>query len=163
MPAAISIDESVQQEIVSPGVAPCAPAPVFDRIARLAAQVFAAPLSAITLVDSYGYQFKSLGRNGHDSFDDRAFSAYAISQKEPFVVLDPLGDVRFRNQPLVTGRSAVRFYIAAPLISRAGRVIGSLHVADTKVRLYVLPAQRAALKDLAAISVFELEQCGRSS
>jgi GAF domain-containing protein len=81
-----------------------------------------------------------------------------MSQKEPFVVLDPLGDARFRNQPLVTGRSAVRFYIAAPLISRAGRVLGALHVADTKVRLYVLPAQRTALKDLAAITVFELEQ-----
>jgi GAF domain-containing protein len=98
---------------------------------------------------------------GH-SFDDRAFSACALQQKEPLIVLDPLGDVRFRNHPVVTGKPSIRFYVAARLVGRNGRVLGTLSIADTKVRLYVLTAQRVALKDLAAIAVFELEHGSRS-
>lgn len=152
MPAAISVDELVQEDAVSQD-AKCSAAPgrSLERIANLAAQVFAAPLSAITLA----------GSGGRHYFDDRAFSALAIQQKEPFVVLDPLGDARFRNHPLVTGKPGIRFYIAVPLVSPIGRVFGTLSVADTQVRLYVLPAQRAALKDLAAIAAFELEPHGR--
>jgi GAF domain-containing protein len=152
MAAAISVDELIQEEFVSQNVKRSAAAQrSLDCIASLAAQVFAAPFSAITLAGSGGRHF----------FDDRAFSALAIQQKEPFVVLDPLGDARFRNHPLVTGKPGIRFYMAVPLVSRIGRVFGTLSVADTQVRLYVLPAQRAALKDLAAIAAFELEQHGR--
>ncbi|HEX6546387.1 MAG TPA: GAF domain-containing protein [Bryobacteraceae bacterium] len=152
MPAASPVVELNHEEFVSQEAKFNAVSPrTLDRIASLTAQVFAAPLSAITLIDSGWCQ----------SFDDRALSSYAMLQKEAFVVLDPLGDARFQNHPLVTGGPGIRFYMAVPLVSRTGRVLGTLSVADTKVRLYVLPAQRAALKDLAAIAVFELEHGGR--
>jgi GAF domain-containing protein len=151
MPAASPVDESIQEEFVSHEAKSSAVSSRTDRTASLAAQVFAAPLSAVTLIDS----------DRRQSFDDRAFSNYAMLQKGPFVVLDPLGDARFRSHPLVTGRPGIRFYMAMPLVSRTGRVLGTLSVADTKVRLYVLPAQCSALKDLAAVAVFELEHGGR--
>ena len=134
------------------------PEPCFDRITRLAAQIFSTPFAAISVADGERLWFKSaFGVDVREIPRDQAFSTHA-SGNEPLVVFDPLGDPRFRDIPCVATQPGVRFYAGMPLITPGGNRIGTLSVLDSKVRLFVNDEQISALKDLAEIVVSELEQ-----
>lgn len=134
------------------------PEPCFDRITRLAAQIFSTPLAALSLVDGARLWFKSaFGVDVREIPCEQTFSAQ-ISGHEPLIVLDPLGDPRFRDIPCVATQPGVRFYAGMPLVAPGGVRLGTLSVLDTKVRLFVTDEQMLALKDLAEIVVSELEQ-----
>lgn len=79
------------------------------------------------------------------------------SSDEPFVVLDTLQDWRFARNPLVTGTPFVRFYAGAPLRTPDGYNVGSLCLIDDKPRTEFPPRQRLILKELAAVTMREME------
>lgn len=81
-------------------------------------------------------------------------------------VPDAIEDVRFAQNPLVTGTPQVRFYAGVPLVTREGAALGTICVIDRKPRL-MKATQEEALKCLARqvvallelrVSVVELEQ-----
>ena len=73
------------------------------------------------------------------------------------VVADAVADQRFADNPLVLGAPSIRFYAGAPLTLSSGECVGTLCVIDRQPR-QVTRAQLAALQDLAACVVEELEQ-----
>jgi PAS domain S-box-containing protein len=131
----------------------------YDRIMRLAARLFSAPTAVVSFLDAQRQWFKSCyGLGIRETERKHAFCTHTIQQKQPLLVLDPLGDARFRENPYVVGEPHVRFYVGAPLVVAGGYRIGTLCVIDYKVR----PAPPAelveSLVDLAAQVVEYLEQ-----
>ena len=137
--------------------------PNFDLITRLAASVFAAPIALITLVDADRQFFKSrYGLDATETPRSDAFCAHAILKSEVLVVPNAADDVRFADNPLVTGDPHIRFYAGAPLETEDGYRLGTLCVLDLKPRLPE-PGQINALQALAkqVVELLELHRAKR--
>ena len=72
------------------------------------------------------------------------------------VVADATQDDRFRNNPLVTGPTGIRFYAGMPLLTREGHALGSLCLIDRRPR-QLDPLAAVALPLLAQQVVDQLE------
>jgi signal transduction histidine kinase len=113
------------------------PEPAFDRVTAMAAELFDAPVSLVTLIDATSQFYKS--RYGIPvEFPapprNMSFCHYTMQQDSVLVVPDALEDARFKGFEYVTGGPGVRFYAGAPLVAREGLRIGTLCVVDTKPR-----------------------------
>jgi PAS domain S-box-containing protein len=143
-----------------------APEPSFDRLTRMAARAFDAPLSLISLVDRERQFLKShQGLENFASLDNCAileprevsFCSHAILTNEITVVCDAAADSRFADNPLVTGDTHIRFYAAAPLRTKEGFHLGTICVLDQQPRPAPDGKQLALLGDLADEVMEQLE------
>ena len=133
------------------------PEDTYDRIARVAAQVFLTPIAAISLIAEDRQFLKSVvGMEARESPRDIAFCAHAILSDEPMVVLDARLDPRFSDNPLVTGEAGIRFYCGAALKTPDGFRIGALCVIDSEPRTEVPQRLIDLLRDLAAQASTEI-------
>lgn len=113
-----------------------APEKDFDDIVVLASEICNTPMSTITLIDKKRQWFKSkIGLEFEEGPRETSFCAHAInSPRENFIVSDTLKDIRFSDNPLVTGYPNIRSYAGVPLIDVDGFALGSLCVIDTEPR-----------------------------
>ncbi|MDV6328137.1 EAL domain-containing protein [Idiomarina sp. Sol25] len=138
-----------------------APEDRFDRITRLARQLFDVPIALVSLVDAERQWFKSSqGLNATETHRDISFCGHAILQPDIFEVADASKDQRFADNPLVSGEPHIRFYAGAPLYTTDGHPIGTLCIID-KVARQLSPAQRSSLRDLADVVASEINQAER--
>jgi GAF domain-containing protein len=130
----------------------------FDKIARLARQVFNVPYSFITFVDSDRVFYKSncstLEKNTLPRED--SLCSIALLNNEVTVFTDTLDHEKLLSNPHVNGENGLRFYAGAPLKTADGYHLGVLCVADREPRL-VASRQIDMLKTLATLVVDELE------
>jgi GAF domain-containing protein len=145
--------------LVSYGILDTAFEDSFDRITRLSAHMFSAPVSLVSLIDTHRQWFKSVhGQLAvRETARDVAFCAHTILGDDVMVVPNATQDPRFRDNPLVTGDAHVRFYAGAPLITADGYALGSICVVDSESRAPLAPHEAQMLKDLAGIVVDLLE------
>ncbi len=135
----------------------------FDRITRLAAALLEMPIALVSLVDAERQWFKSIcGLDATQTPRDIAICGHAILKDELFIVSDARADVRFADNPLVTGAPHVRFYAGRPLKTAQGDRVGTLCVVDRKPRM-LTPTQLALLEDLACIAENELNSDNRDA
>lgn len=107
----------------------------FDRITRLLAHVMRAPMAYISLVDADRQWFKSsCGLALSQTPRDASFCGHAVLSDEPLIVPDAAEDVRFFDNPLVTGEPYIRFYAGHPLRGPGGHKVGTLCIADRRPR-----------------------------
>ncbi|MET0224859.1 MAG: GAF domain-containing sensor histidine kinase [Dokdonella sp.] len=129
----------------------------FDDITRIAAQVCATPMAAISLIDSERQWFKSkVGVAVRETHRDASICAHAILQQGIFEVPDIAQDPRFDALALATGQHDVRFYASAPLRTPEGHALGSVCVLDTQPRR-LSEEQRVILLALARQTMAQLE------
>lgn len=103
----------------------------FDDLVKVASIVCKTPISLISLVDSDRQWFKArIGLEVHELPRDISFCGHTINQLDVFIVNDSDKDVRFADNPIVTGEPFVKFYAGAPLISSQGNAIGTICVID---------------------------------
>lgn len=110
----------------------------FDPLVREAARLFAAPISAISLIDVKRQWFVAqTGLDVNETERSAAFCAHAIMPQAiiPFIVPDTHRDPRFRENPLVTGPPHIRFYCGMPVYV-AGIKLGTLCVIDNRTRTF---------------------------
>jgi PAS domain S-box-containing protein len=132
-----------------------APDPGFDRIVRLARALSGADSAAVSLLDQERLWFKA--RSGVDACEiprDIGFCSHAILESEVLWIEDARADLRFADNPLVTGPPHVRFYAGAPIVVD-GRALGAVCVFDPRPQPFdaTFEAQLRDLADLAAAEV----------
>lgn len=131
------------------------PSETFDRITRMASQLFDLPMSAISLTDSTRQWFKSrVGIDDTSSPRKGAPCAEVTLTRQTLVINDLQADQFYADSPL--GTQGIRFYAGAPLITRDGHGLGSLCVLGTEPRV-ASPAELATLADLAAMVMSQIE------
>lgn len=131
------------------------PSESFDRITRMASQIFGLPVAAVSLTDRDRQWFKSRVGIDHCSIPrDKAPCAAVAESTVPLVVEDLLADPHYADS--VLARAGTRFYAGAPLITSDGYGLGALCVLGTVPR-QVSPAELAGLVDLAAMVMAQIE------
>jgi len=140
------------------GVLDTPPEAAFDRIAQLASRFFRVPIALISLVARERQWFKACyGLEPRQTDRSISFCAHAIQTDTVTVVPDTTRDVRFRDNPLVTGAPGIRFYAGAPLITPDGFKLGTLCILDTEARPPLSLVQQETLESLASLVMDELE------
>ncbi len=132
----------------------------FDRITRIAQSHFQVPIALVSLVDSERQWFKS--RQGLDASEtprDISFCGHTILSDEILYIPNALEDMRFADNPLVTGGPNIRFYAGAPLHSSEGERIGTLCIIDDQARQFS-SAELSLLRDLADCAEEEFSRTG---
>ena len=130
----------------------------FDALAKAASLVCQVPISLISLIDSHRQWFKANVGLPQTSETPRelAFCAHAIHQDAVFEVPNALEDLRFADNPLVTGYPEIRFYAGAPVRLKNGARVGTLCVIDREPRT-LTDTQRQVLVHLATAAARALE------
>lgn len=140
------------------GVLDTPPEPAFDRITALAADLFDAPIAAVSLIDADRQWFKSaLGLTLRETPRAHALGDHAIRSAEVTVIPDARQDPRFAGDPLVIGSPSVRFYAGAPLAAAGGQRLGTLCVMDRSPRPELTVNEKQRLAALAAVVVDEMD------
>jgi len=151
-PVSISglIDEVARQRALNDlGIVDTPPEERFDRVTRLAKQLFGVESAAITLIDHDRQWFKSRqGIVDPETPRSQAFCDITIRTSETMSVVNALDDPRFAENPLVTGDPNIRFYAGHPLVAAGGERVGALCVFDPNPRVFS-EAEKALLRDLA--------------
>ena len=125
------------------------PEPVFDDLAKMAANHCAVPVAIIVLVDEKRLWFKSkIGVTLSELPRDGTPCCHTILGDDLLVVEDARRDPRFAHTPLVAQEPHVRFFASTPLRTADGFNIGTLLVADVRKRR-LSTAQQEALRILA--------------
>ena len=131
------------------------PSESFDRITRMASQIFNLPIAAVSLTDRDRQWFKSrVGVDHHSIPRDKAPCAQVAESSDVLVIPDFAQDACYAESLL--GRSGIRFYAGAPLVTREGYGLGALCVLGTEPRT-IAAFEMTALKDLAAIVMAQIE------
>ena len=92
-------------------------------------------MALISLVDRDRQWFKSnFGLDACETSRDVSFCGHAILGDGLLLVPDAREDVRFHDNPLVTGAPNIRFYAGYPLTVPNGNKMGTLCLIDTKPR-----------------------------
>ncbi|MBL6080727.1 EAL domain-containing protein [Belnapia sp. T18] len=131
------------------------PSEAFDRITRMAAQLFRLPIAAVSLTDLDRQWFKSRIGVEHWSIPrERAPCAEVAETNAPLLIKDLHGDPCYRDSLLA--RSGIRFYAGAPLVTREGHGLGAMCVLGTEPR-EASAAEMQALGDLAAMVMAQIE------
>jgi GAF domain-containing protein len=127
----------------------------FDRITRMASQIFNLPVAAVSLTDRDRQWFKSRVGIDHDSIPrDKAPCSEVAETNEPVVIEDFAASPSYADSLLA--HAGTRFYAGAPLITTDGYGLGALCVLGTEPR-QITPSEMAALIDLAAMVMAQIE------
>ena len=129
-----------------------------NQICLLAQSLFKVPIALVTLVGRDKQKFLAkCGVNADGTSRKDAFCTYAILDDEVLIVGNATQDVRFLQNPLVTGEMHIRFYAGAPLIVRPGIRLGTLCIIDTEPREFS-KEEASRLQMLATVAVNELRR-----
>ncbi|WP_112383114.1 MULTISPECIES: sensor domain-containing phosphodiesterase [Sphingomonas] len=131
------------------------PSESFDRITRMASQIFGLPVAAVSLTDRDRQWFKSRVGVDHCSIPrDKAPCAQVAESTEPLVIEDMAANPCYADS--VLGRAGTRFYAGAPLITSDGYGLGALCVLGSEPR-QISSTELSALVDLAAMVMAQIE------
>lgn len=140
--------------------------PAFDRLVALVKLFFDVPVVTITFMDEEtqylkpACKFNSETESVCTTTREVAFCNYTVLSNEVFVVPNALEDSRFRQNPLVTGLSHLRFYAGAPIILHEGNKsyrLGSLCLMDTKPNHSFSDQQKEILAQFALMAADALK------
>lgn len=131
------------------------PSEGFDRITRMASQLFGLPIAAVSLTDENRQWFKS--RVGVDHWEiprEKAPCADVCAASQIVVIPDLLDSDCYRDSYLAS--TGIRFYAGAPLVTRDSQTLGAICVLGTEPR-EVSEQEQATLRDLAAMVMAQIE------
>jgi phosphoserine phosphatase RsbU/P len=114
-------EQAVGQILVS-GV----PQEGFDRLTRLALNVFDVPISVITLLDTERARpVSGAGMPAGEAPSAETFYETTAALEHMVIVEDARGDERFAGLPAVAGEPGIRFYAGCPITDANGIVVGT--------------------------------------
>lgn len=123
----------------------------FDRITRLAQQLFGVSGAAVSLIAEDRQFLKSVAGDLEVNVPrEDSFCTHTILGPDIHIVEDATKDDRFSRNPGVLGRPNIRFYAGQPLQGPGGHNIGALCIIDQEPHTFD-DEQQQVLQDLAAI------------
>lgn len=124
----------------------------FDRITRLAQNLFGVSAASVSLIGEKNRQYlKSfVGAVSRGADRPDTFCAETIKSSETMIVENALTDDRFRDNPHVTGNPHIKFYAGHPLTGPGGAHVGTFCIIDQSPRSFGAEQQKI-LEDLTAI------------
>jgi EAL domain-containing protein (putative c-di-GMP-specific phosphodiesterase class I)/GGDEF domain-containing protein len=132
-----------------------APSESFDRITRMAGQIFGLPIAAVSLTDRDRQWFKSRIGVSHQSIPRHTAPCAQVAETaETLVIPDLQADSCYCTSGLAG--QGIRFYAGASLTTREGHSLGALCVLGTEPR-EATKEQVAALGDLAKMVMSQIE------
>lgn len=125
---------------------------LFDNVTMLASIICKTPISLISFIDRSRQWFKFAPNLDYvrATPSEYAFFGNTILSEGILEVCDSLIHERFRNNPLVSGNSDIRFYAGAPITLPFGEKVGTICVIDT-VSKQLSSAQKLSLEGLANV------------
>ena len=121
----------------------------FDIITQLAAQICETSMAVISFVDQDKQWFKSsYGLAARETSREVSFCGHTILEKESLIVENAHLDIRFKDNPLVTGNPNIAFYAGNNLTDTEGFNLGTLCVLHTESKI-LTNNQKESLKLLA--------------
>jgi hypothetical protein len=121
----------------------------FDRITRLAKQLFGVETVAISLIDHDRQWLKSqIGTDVKEAKRNDSLCDSTIQGSGIFTIPDTTKDSRFEHNPNVVGRPNIRFYAGYPLTTSGREHVGALCIYDSKPRVFT-EAEAILFRDLA--------------
>jgi diguanylate cyclase (GGDEF)-like protein len=129
----------------------------FDRLTRLAMNIFDVPAAQVTLLDNERLWFKSnLGSHLTEIPRAISFCTHTVDTADGFMLVEDASvDPVFSRNPLVIADPLVRFYAGVSLVHTNGVPLGTFCILDRKSRV-LTKTQRLILKDLAATAQHKL-------
>ncbi|MDD1793980.1 diguanylate cyclase [Enterovibrio sp. ZSDZ42] len=154
---ALPVDEALRlKSLHSLNIVDTADDERFDRLCRLARQMFATKVAAISFIDNDRQWAKScIGTLDRTIPRDISFCAHTILNSEPLVVNHAANDTRFHDNPLVTSEPNIQFYAGYPVKHVNGAIIGTLSIMDDEPRGFDAEDLKC-LKDIAELVQSEL-------
>jgi EAL domain-containing protein (putative c-di-GMP-specific phosphodiesterase class I)/GGDEF domain-containing protein len=131
------------------------PNEAFDRITRMAAQLFQLPVAAVSLTDVDRQWFKSRVGVDRDSMPRHDAPCAEITSTNRMLVIDDLQESDFYRDSTLA-RTGARFYAGAPLTTRDGHCLGSMCVVGPEPRT-ISDTERTGLADLASMVMAQIE------
>jgi PAS domain S-box-containing protein len=129
-----------------------------DDLASFAAELCAVPVALVSLVEEeFQFFLSRVGTDLESTPRSQSFCAHAMHGLAVMEVPDATRDMRFADNPLVTGPPHIRFYAGAPLISREGVPLGAICVIDDAPRGGLTAFQTRGLQILAATAMSRLD------
>lgn len=121
----------------------------FDRVVRLARQLFGVSTAFVSLVDRERLFYKAeVGLGLDEAPRAGSFCSVVVDEGRALAVPDAREDVRFAGTPWVAQDPGIRFYAGHPLVSAGGHRVGTLCVADHQPRTFS-DGDARLLRDLA--------------
>lgn len=116
----------------------------FDRITRIAREIFAVPVAEINFIDDHQQFTKSPQFDGHGASIERSnsFCEVTIQRPELMVVPDATIDPRFSHRKPAWDERHIRFYAGRPLSLGDDMRVGTLCLVDTSPREFDAEQQR---------------------
>jgi len=103
------------------GILDTAPEERFDRLTNIVRRIYQVPIALISLIDDDRQWFKSnQGLEVAETPRADAFCDYTIREDKLFIVEDATCDVRFKDNPMVTGSPYIRFYAGSERVGLVG-------------------------------------------
>ncbi len=128
----------------------------YNRLVRLAIDLFNIPICYIAFLDEERQWFKARqGLKAKQTPRCISFCNMTIKKSEPLIINDALLDERFANSPLVQQEPFIRFYAGVPLTDPQGYNVGTFCLADTMPK-ELDSRQQELLLNLANIAKDEL-------
>ncbi|WP_245413604.1 sensor domain-containing phosphodiesterase [Mangrovicella endophytica] len=131
------------------------PSESFDRITRMASQIFGLPIAAVSLTDRDRQWFKSRVGVEHWSIPREKAPCGEVADTAGLVIIPDFSKHPCYADSLL-GQNGIRFYAGAPLVTREGFSLGALCVLGTEPR-EVTEREIDALQDLAAMVMAQIE------
>lgn len=130
------------------------PEPDFDAIVQLGQSLFRTETCLVSLVDANRQWFKAcIGLDVPETPRAISFCGHAILQPDVFVIPDAREDMRFHDNPVVTGTPFIRFYAGAPILLPNGYTIGTVCIFDPRPRHDFGMMECARLSNLAKLAL----------
>ncbi len=134
---------------------------VLDRVARLGAALLGVPVALVSLVDDQGQHFAGMQGLGGWAGDNRgtplshSFCQWVVTMDKPLAINDARREPFTKDHPAHTDLGVVA-YAGVPLRTAEGETLGAMCGIDV-VPVQWTPTQIAALEDLAAAAMAEIE------
>ena len=131
------------------------PSECFDRITRMASQLFDLPVAAVSLTDEDRQWFKSrVGTDLREVPRHKSPCSGVSATSEVRVIEDFQASDHYRDSPLAD--LGLRFYAGAPLLTRDGYTLGTMCVLGYEPRS-VTDTEIRTLQDLSAMVMAQID------